>query len=435
MARIRSALALALVGLCLLVVRSRADTDDDLKKKILDLNKLTGTEAMQGALHAILDNKEGAKKLLAAALPLAKEKKIDFSYNGALVLALACADLKDMKGSETFFRLCMNQAAKLQSGRKLLQAYGGLIDLYYDNKNFADSARVCRELLELKTDDGKPRIVLTAITTRFGEPDFVEDDSFDTAKRLRPGVHRLLIQAVTKQGKFEQALTLVDSLIKAQDHWLERQLKGWVLREAGKFPEAAKIYEDVIERVTKDKDLDPEEKDAYVERYRYTLSNVYVDMKQIDKASEQLEQLLTKKPNDPGYNNDLGYIWADHDMKLDEAEKLVRKALDLDRKRRKANPKLNPDEDIDNGAYLDSLGWVLFKQKKLEEAKKVLLDAVKDKSSQHIEIYDHLAEVHLALGEKEAALAAWRKGLEVVGESRRDQEIKSSVEKKIDKHK
>ncbi len=441
MARIRSGLALALclalalVGLCLLAARSQADSDDNLKKKIFDLNKLTGTEAMQGALQALLEDKGGAKKLLASALPLAKEKKANLSYNAALVLALASADMKDMQGSEIFFRVCMDQAAKLQSARKLLQSYGGLIDLYYDNKKFDDSARVCRELLELKTDDGKPRLVLTAITTRFGEPDFVEDDSFDTAKPLRSGVHRLLIQAVTKQGKFEQALTLVDSLIKAKDHWLERQLKGWVLREAGKFAEAAKVYEDVIERVTKDKDLDPEEKDAYVERYRYTLSNVYIDMKRIDKASEHLEQLLAKKPNDPGYNNDLGYIWAAHDMKPDEAKKLIRKALDLDRKRRKANPKLNPEGDIDNGAYLDSLGWVLFKQKKLEEAKKVLLDAIKDKSSQHIEIYDHLAEVHLALGEKEAALAAWRKGLEVVGESRRDQEIKSNVEKKIEKNK
>jgi tetratricopeptide (TPR) repeat protein len=412
-----------------------AGTEQATLKKLKELNKVTGTEPMTGALKSLLDDKVGAKELIAAALPLAKEKKDALSYNAALVLALATAEMKDMTKSEAFFRICMDKAAKLQSPRKLLQSYGGLIDLFYDNKKFDDSARICQELLELKTDDGKPRIVLTAVTTRFGEIDFIEDDSFDTAKRIRPGVHRLLIQAVTKQGKYDQALKLVNGLIKAQDHWLERQLKGWVLREAGKFDEAAKVYEDVIERVTKDKDIDPEDKEVYLERYRYTLSNVFVDLGKIDQASEQLLALLAKKPDDPGFNNDLGYIWADNDMKLDEAEKMIRKALELDRKRRQANPKLDPENDHDNGAYLDSLGWVLYKKKNFPEAKKVLLEAVKDKSSQHIEIYDHLGDVHEALGEKAEAVTAWRKGLEVVGEGRRELERKASVEKKIEKNK
>ena len=245
-------------------------------------------------------------------------------------------------------------------------------------------------------------------------------------------MHRLLIQALAKQGRYDQALKLTDNLIKAQDHWLERQLKGWVLREAGKFDEAAKVYEDVIDRVNKDKDLEPEEKESYTERYRYTLSNVFLDMGKVDLATEQLEQLLAKKPDDPGYNNDLGYIWADNNQKLPEAEKMIRKALELDRKRRQANPKLAPEDDHDNGAYLDSLGWVLYKEKKLEEAKKVMLEAVKDKASQHIEIFDHLGDIHLALGEREAALSAWRKGLEFVGDTRRDLERKAIVQKKID---
>jgi tetratricopeptide (TPR) repeat protein len=346
------------------------------------------------------------------------------------------AETKDIKASEVFYRICMEQAAKLQSTRKLLQSYGGLIDLFYENKKYDESVRVCRELLELKTDDGKPRIVLQAVSNRFGETDFIEDDRFDTAKRLRPGVHRLLIQAMAKQGKYDKALEFVETLLKAQDHWMERQLKGWVLREAGKFGEAARVYEDVLDRVSKDKDLEADEKERYQERYRYILSNVYVDMKQIDQATEQLQKLLANKPDDPGYNNDLGYIWADNDVKLPEAEKLIRKALALDRKRRAANASLTQDEkERDNGAYLDSLGWVLFKQKKYKEAKDALLKAVDDKNSQHIEIYDHLGDVHLMLGERDLAIQAWRKGLEVVGEGRREAERKAVVEKKLEKHK
>jgi tetratricopeptide (TPR) repeat protein len=208
-------------------------------------------------------------------------------------------------------------------------------------------------------------------------------------------------------------------------------LKGWVLHEGGRYEDSAKTYEEVLQRVTKDKTLKKDEMDEEVERFRYILSGVYVDMKRVDKAADVLKNLLARKPDDPTYNNDLGYIWADHDMHLDEAEKLIRKAIEEDRKQRKKDPDLRPDEDKDNAAYLDSLGWVLYKQKKYKDAKPYLLQAIKDEDGQHLEIYDHLADVHMALGEKAEAIAAWKKGLDVARPSKREQQRKVEVEKKL----
>src|SRR5207249_11080583 len=64
-------------------------------------------------------------------------------------------------------------------------------------------------------------------------------------------------------------------------------------------------------------------KDRYTEINRYALSNILVEMKQIDKASEHMKWLLDRHPDEPGYYNDLGYIWADHGINLEEAEKLI----------------------------------------------------------------------------------------------------------------
>src|SRR5262249_32236305 len=153
--------------------------------------------------------------------------------------------------------------------------------------------------------------------------------------------------------KYNEALKLADRLVKEHDTWQDHKLRAEVLHEASKFDEAVKAYEDVIDRIGKDKDLEPEEKEFWLERSHYTLSNVFLDMGKVNLAGEQLQQLLAKKPDHPGYNNDLGYIWADNNMNLDEAEKLIRKALDLDRKKRQASPKFDPDKDHDNGAYLD----------------------------------------------------------------------------------
>lgn len=432
--RIITTLAAGALALGLGVVRADdAPAKNSPAAQLAQINHITGSEPLQGALKELLDEPSRAKSLIAYALPLAK-KEGGLSYNGAFLLGLMSAEQKDMKAAETFLRVCTDKAAKLQSVRKLLQSYGGLIELYYENKQFGDSARVCRELLDLKTDDGKPRIVYRAIKTRTGGVDFVEDDAFDSAKRLRPTVYQTYVKALAKQGKYEQALKITDDLLKGQDHWLERHLKGWVLREAGQLDKAAEVYEDVIARVRKDKTLDAPERDAYLLQYKYELSNVYVDLKKIDRATEQLQYLIEKNPKEPGFYNDLGYIWADNDMKLDEAEKLVRKALDLDTARRKAKPNYNPKTDHPNGAYLDSLGWVLFKQKKLKEARDVLQKAVSDKDAQHIEIYDHLGDVLMALGERDAAVAAWQKGLELAGEGRRETRIREAVMRKLEKH-
>jgi tetratricopeptide (TPR) repeat protein len=163
------------------------------------------------------------------------------------------------------------------------------------------------------------------------------------------------------------------------------------------------------------------------------LSGVYVDIDRIDKAGQHLQLLLKQYPTEAKYNNDLGFIWADHDMHLDEAERMIRKALDEDRKQRHkaAGSKVDPENDKDNAAYLDSLGWVLFKKKKYEEAKPYLQKAVEDKEGQHVEIYDHLGEVYQALGQHAEAVAAWKKAVEVAGTTRREQERKTEVEKKL----
>ncbi len=430
MARIR--FGILVFGVCTLLTSVNANAGEQaLKKELAVLNNLTGNDPMRGTLKALVDNPDHAKKLIAHALPAAKKKEL--SYNAGLVLALAATDLKDMKSAEIFFRVCMEQGAKLQSFEKLKQSYGLLIELYYDSRQYADCTRICKELLELNTDDDKDRKVVGLMVNRRGEIEFREPtDRFDTAQRLRPFIYEIYVKATARQGRYDQAVKLVDNLLKKNDDWIDRQLKAWVLKEAGRLDEAAGVYEDVIKQVNADDRFEQKDKDRYIEQFRYEVSNVYVELKKIDRATEHLEFLVKKRPNDPVFYNDLGYILADHDLRLDEAEKLIRKAIDLDRAARKKSPEFNPKTDHDKGAYLDSLGWVLFKQKKLKEAKDWLIKATEDKNAQHIEIYDHLGDVYMALGDRKGAIQAWQKGIEVVTESRRDQKLKTAVEKKLD---
>lgn len=411
----RGGVVLMVLALASSAARSAAplasDIDESLQKRALELNDVTGEDPIKGQIKVLVEDADRSKKLLSTALAMSKTKKQTFNYNAAYILARVAQELKDLDTAQAFYRMCADQAVKLHSGQKLAQSYGGLIDLLYEHKNFEESEKICKEFLDLEDED--PRV-----------------------QELKSAVLRRMIQAIAKQGKAEQALKLADNYIKARKgDWFALELKAWVQREIGKVAEAAKTYEEVLELINNDKRLSADDKLDFSDSARYILSGVYVDLNKIDKAAEHLKSLLSRKPDDPTYNNDLGYIWADHDMNLEEAEQMIRKALEEDRKvRKKAQPDLKPEEDKDNAAYLDSLGWVLFKRKKYKEALEPLLKAVQDKSGQHIEIFDHLGDVHLALGEKDKAIAAWKKGVESASDSKREKERKAKVKEKIKTH-
>lgn len=398
--------AFLLAGVCWPAL---AADDDALRDKILALNQFTGNDPIDGQVKVMVKDAAGTKKLFPVAVKLVKEKDSPVNYNAAYILGRSAHDLKDFDTCETLYRYCADEATKLHSGQKMVQSFGGLIDLYYDHKKYDKAVKLCKEFMDIGGNE--------------------------TVARLKPAVLERMIQSLARQGKYDDALKRVEELVKIEEEekgWWALQLKGWVLREAEKLDDAAKTYEQVLDRLKEDKTLKKDQQNRYIERNRYLLSGVYVDLKKIDKASDHLKALLKDKPDDPTYNNDLGYIWADHDMNLDEAEKLIRKAIDEDRKKRKASPDFDADNDKDNSAYLDSLGWVLYKKKDYKEAKKALLEAVKDKDDgNHIEILDHLAEIHKALGEKAEAIAAWKKGIEVAGASKREQAKKAEVEKKL----
>jgi tetratricopeptide (TPR) repeat protein len=124
-------------------------------------------------------------------------------------------------------------------------------------------------------------------------------------------------------------------------------------------------------------------------------------------------------------------------MNLEESEKLIREALDLDRKQKEEKKKEGKiDVVTESAAYLDSMGWVLYKQKKYKEALEYLKKAAADEDEgNHLEIWDHLADCYMALGQKQEAIAAWEKGLKMEDLSKRDAERRRKITEKIRKAK
>ncbi|GAB7080303.1 tetratricopeptide repeat protein [Megalodesulfovibrio paquesii] len=114
------------------------------------------------------------------------------------------------------------------------------------------------------------------------------------------------------------------------------------------------------------------------------------------EALEVMEKILTLEPDNADALNYVGYSLADANRDLERAETLVRKAMEL-----------KPGNDF----IIDSMAWVRFRQGQMQEAWKLINDAVTDAKGQPVEdpvIWEHYGDIAKKLGNTDAA----RKGYE-----------------------
>ncbi|MBN2288707.1 MAG: tetratricopeptide repeat protein [Candidatus Glassbacteria bacterium] len=133
--------------------------------------------------------------------------------------------------------------------------------------------------------------------------------------------------------------------------------------------------------------------------FLFGLVNVCHERGDTVRTESLLKQILGEKPDHAPALNYLGYFYAERGVKLKEARRLIDRAL---------------EKEPGNGHYIDSLGWVLFRMGRTEEALgyiKASLEAIGD----HPEVYEHLGDIYYAQGKYELALQAWNKSLDMNG--------------------
>ena len=123
----------------------------------------------------------------------------------------------------------------------------------------------------------------------------------------------------------------------------------------------------------------------------YGIAAVYQTMGAFEKAEKYLRKTLAIEPAHEYALNALGYLYAEQGTNLDEAEALVKRAL---------------QRSPTNGAYLDSLGWVFFKQGRFAEAV-TMLENANQQMPDNVEILMHLGDAYLKNGEPEKARDVW----------------------------
>ena len=154
--------------------------------------------------------------------------------------------------------------------------------------------------------------------------------------------------------------------------------------------------------------------------WRYLLSGLYTEMGDAASAERELQHILRAKPDHAPSNNDLGYLWADRGVNLDRAEAMVRQALKV---------------DPQSAAYLDSLGWVLYKRGRFEDAVRTLEEATRLAPELDPVLWDHLGDSYWQLRRRDDAVKAWQNAAKIceahIADARPDdvQRIRQKLEK------
>lgn len=128
-----------------------------------------------------------------------------------------------------------------------------------------------------------------------------------------------------------------------------------------------------------------------------TLAGVYESLKNYAMADSFFKAALKIDPANPLVLNNYGYSLSERGVRLDEALEMAKKAV---------------EKDPDNGAYLDTMGWILFKMGDYEKARPYIEKAFAQRGNS-ADVVGHLGDLYDKLQMKDDARKMWEKALEL----------------------
>lgn len=332
----------------------------------------TTLEAVKPQIESIANNASEIDKLFEVALKVQEEAPPGLSRETRQILSYIATKAKKTDKLIPIERLALKQDPNPQAYRELFE------DLYRAGK-YDDATSVIQEM-------------------------FAKFPTEKTPQRLVA-----LAKSLMMTGKNDEAIATAREALKADPNEIDGLLTiGFIQSKMGKNDDAIATYKGMLEKFG--------DNDEIVARARSGLSVVYSNMERFEEAEKELEILLEKNPDEPGVNNDLGYLYADRGKNLEKAESMIRKAL---------------DDQPDSSAYLDSLGWVLFKRGKVKEAIEPLEKASKGPDTDAT-IHDHLGDVYFKLKELGKAKAAWEQAESIGSKSNPPDKRVPEIRKKLE---
>jgi tetratricopeptide (TPR) repeat protein len=278
--------------------------------------------------------------------------------------------------------------------------------IYFELKKYSDALERFNSILKEQPDADNIRFYVGAIREDMKQYDQAmtefkkvsKDSSFYKEAMLHIGF------LYREQDKLSEGLEYARKLLKQAPDIVEFYDMCASFYEAKReYSKALAVINDGLARNA----ATPDEKLLYFQ------GALYDKMGDRSKSIESMKKILVTNPNNAHALNFLGYTYADAGEKLDEAEKMIRRALEL-----------RPTD----GYIEDSLGWVLYKQGKTDEALEHLNKAVTLQADEPV-IFEHLGDIFAAQKRTDKALENYKKAVSLT--DKKDTDSAKKLETKI----
>lgn len=336
-------------------------------------------ERYEQEFESLSKDTETLKAMLLVARELETANPPDIEVTEAYVLGKLAVQAEFEDDAVHFYKLTMSML-----NQPAFNVYTELGGFLLDQKKYADAAGVFREA--------------------------ADHPAFEQARWI---LLYYLTHALELDGKTEDALKANQEARGSQpDNARLHFQQAWIYYHAERWDEAEPILKQIITDYKGEA-----ENEEYVRDSQFSLSNLYVQRGEFERGEQVLQEVLKEAPDDPQANNDLGYLWADRSKNLPEARAMIEKAL---------------KEEPENHAYLDSMGWVLYRLGEYAEARTYLEKATQSKNGEDSTVFDHLGDVLDKLDLKAEAATAWKKAVELEkAKAKPDEELLKKVEAKL----
>lgn len=354
----------------------------ELLEQVLALrpNNLNATMSYVSLLQ-----KEGESEKAIKYIEQSLDKQ-DNNFNLRMFYARLLTDMKRFDDARRQFEILVTEAP---NNVDVLYALG----LLYLQSNRLDEAHTYfKRLSELDERTSEANYYLGRIAEEKGNYDqavgwyeTLQDGSNYFDSQVRLGF------ILAKQGKIDAAREHLHSVRAegTEEKNILIQAEGELLTDEKRYEEALEVYNKALE-------------DNYDPDLLYSRAMLAEKMGRLDILEQDLRAILEKNPDNAQALNALGYTLADRTDRYEEAHKYIKRALEL-----------KPEDFY----ILDSMGWVLYRLGRLEEAVEYLNKALSLRND--AEIAAHLGEVLWVMGDREAARAVWDTALQETPEDSR----------------
>lgn len=260
-----------------------------------------------------------------------------------------------------------------------------LAGMYRTSDQTEAAVDVLRQMATLDPDLA-PRLSGEIVETYRVGKDFAKaEQESETSLKKWPADRTVRLEhasLLADMGKTDPAAAEVKKLLGGKDDRETYLALAQVYEKGKKFDEEAKAL-DAAEKLSQSRE---EKEDLWFRR-----GEMFERMKKSDASEAEFRKVLENNPDRADALNYLGFMLADRNVRLQEALEMITKAL---------------QKEPNNGAYLDSLGWVYYRLGKLPEAEENLRRAI-ERTPRDATVHDHLGDVLIKQSKLKEAIGQW----------------------------